>query len=178
MWRVVLLVMACGHRSDPPADAMLRREPPRPPDHWSPGGDPSPPVPPPPPPSHPQPGNTRRMHTAWGHVNLTQDTCWYFSGPTGRDTKLAGDVVFERNGETVKMTWGAAIFTGTYRDNVLALERKGEHQFDGRWTTKETFTGDYLGGKVIGKYHYEECHVGEHCPNECRIDGELVLSAT
>jgi hypothetical protein len=31
---------------------------------------------------------------------------------------------------------------------------------------------------VIGKYHYEECHVGEDCPNECRIDGELVLSAT
>jgi len=118
------------------------------------------------------------MHSTWTGVRVTQESCWYFSGPNGRDTKLSGDVVFSRDGEHVTMTWGNATFSGTYRDNVLDLERTTKHQFEGTWTTKERFHGDYVGGKVTAHYHYEECAAGEACPNECRIEGELGLSAT
>jgi hypothetical protein len=118
------------------------------------------------------------MHATWGAVKTDEQNCWYFSGPTGRDTKLAGDVVFDRDGPQVTMTFGGATFRGTYRDSVLDLERASTHVFDGRWTTKEHIHGDYVGGKVLARYHYEECHVGEPCPNECRIDGALVFGAT
>jgi hypothetical protein len=167
MWRVALVVlMSCSQRADPPHDAPRRVVEPRPeiPD-----------VPPP----QPQPQtNTKRMHSTWTGVHVTEESCWYFSGPDGRDTKLSGDVVFSRDGEHVTMTWGNATFTGTYRDNVLDLERTTKHQFEGTWTTKERFHGDYVGGKVKAHYHYEECEAGAACPNECSIEGELALSAT
>ena len=156
MWRVALvLVVACGNRADPPRDAPQRivERPPDPPYRPK-------PVPPPP----ESKTNTRRMHSTWTGVHVTQESCWYFSGPDGRDTKLSGDVVFSRDGEHVTMTWGNATFTGTYRDNVLDLERTTKHQFEGAWTTKERFHGDYVGGKVTAHYHYEECAEGNSCP--------------
>jgi len=164
MWRVALVVvMACGQRADPPHDAPRRI--------------PTIQIPDPPAKAVPE-ANTRRMHSTWTGVRVTQESCWYFSGPNGRDTKLSGDVVFARDGEHVTMTWGNATFSGTYRDNVLDLERTTKHQFEGTWTTKERFHGDYVGGKVTAHYHYEECEAGAACPNECRIEGELGLSAT
>jgi len=112
------------------------------------------------------------MHAGWSSIHADAE-CWYFSGPDGRDTKLAGDISFKREGERVTATIGGATFTGTYRDNVLDLERTSQHQADGTWTVHEKIVGDYVGGRVTARYHYDECLVGTHCPNHCTIEATL-----
>ena len=116
-----------------------------------------------------------KMHASWGTVQ-TDDSCWYFSGPAGRDTHLAGDVTFDRDGANVTMTFGGVTFKGTYRDSVLELERQAGYVFDGRWKTRETIKGDYLAGKVVARYHYEECLVGTKCDDRCWIDATLLFA--
>jgi hypothetical protein len=115
------------------------------------------------------------MHAGWSAIRA-DDTCWYFSGPNGRDTKLAGDIAFKRDGDQVTATLGGATFTGTYRDNVLQLARTSQHQADGTWTVNEKIEGDYVGGKMIARYHYDECLVGTRCPNQCTIEATLAFT--
>ena len=158
MWRFAWVLVACG---DPSVVAPAHHQPPTPA---------LVPLPPP-----PVPSAHAKMHTSWGAVR-TDDRCWYFSGPAGRDTHLAGEVMFDRDGANVTMTFGGVTFTGTYRDNVLDLERNASYVFDGRWMTRETIKGDYLAGKVVARYHYEECLVGTACDDHCAIDATLLFA--
>jgi hypothetical protein len=155
-----MVLVACGN--DPPAP---------PPPAQAPVIAPAPSSPPdaPPPPSH------ARMHATWTHIRA-EEGCWYFSGPGGRDNKLEGDIAFKRDGDQVTATIGGAVFTGTYRDNVLVLERKSRHTADGTWNVDEKITGDYVGGKMVARYHYEECLVGTRCPNHCAIAATLTFT--
>ena len=119
------------------------------------------------------------MHTTWSNVLTPRDTCFYFSGPRGRDTQLVGDAVLERDGDKVTMTWGNVAFTGTYRDSVLELQRRSTHQYSGQWTTTEVIKGEYRAetGTVTAKYHYEECEQHKPCPGPCHIEADLDLGA-
>jgi hypothetical protein len=122
------------------------------------------------------------MHATWSNVNTTRESCFYFSGPRGRDNQLVGDAVLERDGDKVTMRWGNATFTGTYRDTVLDLQRKSTHSFGDQWTTTEKIHAEYHaqdeGGKLVGTYVYEECEQHQRCPGDCRIEADLDLGAT
>ncbi len=137
-------------------------------------------MPPPPaaiakPPAVPAPSTHATMHSTWGAVK-TDASCWYFSGPAGATTRLAGDAVFDRDGANVTMTFGGATFKGTYRDSVLELERKAGYVYQGRWTTRETIKGAYLAGKIVAHYRYEECQLGVTCDDRCWVDANLLLA--
>ncbi len=106
---------------------------------------------------------------------MTTSGCFYFSGPEGRDERLTGDVTVERSGDNVRLYIGDEIFTGTFRDGELAVERHGIHDFDGPWTVTETIHGRYREGLMRAKYHYEEFPVGDPCPGRCMINANLVF---
>ncbi|MEP6863929.1 MAG: hypothetical protein ABJE66_25095 [Deltaproteobacteria bacterium] len=167
MWRMVSVVgvacVACGSSSDPaPAAAPVREV--APPQNAAPA---------------PAPAVVRNkvdMSTAWSDVAAVGD-CWYFSGPAGRDTRLAGPITLARDGDKVTATIGGATFTGTYRDSELDLARDASHHFDDAWTTHERIHGAFRSGKITAHYHYEECEQGTHCPNHCTIEATLELAA-
>jgi hypothetical protein len=168
MWRIAVVLVACSSSSEAPAPAP------------APVRDEEAPPPPPPPPMKETPRATGTMHATWGVVT-TVGACWYFSGPTGRDTKLVGDAQLTRDGDKVTMVFGGATFTGTFAPaagggNELRLGRTTVHDFDDPWTVTEQIHGPYREGAIIARYRYEECERGTHCPNHCTIDGELTLS--
>lgn len=156
--------VACGTSSDPVPTAEPAREV-------------APPQPAPPP--APVPAVVRNrvdMRTGWSDVATVGD-CWYFSGPNGRDTRLAGPITLARDGDKVTATIGGATFTGTYRDSELDLARDATHHFDDLWTTHERIHGAFKSGKITAHYHYEECEQGTPCPNHCTIEATLELAA-
>jgi hypothetical protein len=161
MWRVVIAVLiGCSDHTSveqapvaPPAPAPVA----------------------PPKPVAPVTPSHARMHATWTEIR-SSGGCWYFSGPAGRDARLWGDAVFDRDGERVTMNFGGAVFAGTYRDRVLELDRTSTHVFDKTWTVTETIRGEYLAGTVTAHYHYEECERGTRCPNECTIEATLAFS--
>jgi len=163
MWRLALAVCVAGCQADAPAP--------------SPAPAPAPEVPAPAPPPVPAVVKNRvDMRTAWTEVAVS-DGCWYFSGPNGRDTRLAGPITLARDGEKVTATIGGATFKGTYRDSELDLARDATHRFDDLWTTHDRIHGAFKSGKITGHYHYEECEQGTRCPNHCTIEATLELSA-
>lgn len=163
MWRLAFaMVVACGQGDAP--------EPP-------PALPPPPVVAAPPPPAPAVVRNKVDLRTAWTDVAASAG-CWYFSGPNGRETRLAGPITLVRDGDKVTATIGGATFTGTYRDSELDLARDATHRFDDLWTTHERIHGAFESGKITGHYHYEECEQGTRCPNHCTIEATLELSAT
>ena len=164
MWRLVLVgCVACGTSSDPTPAAAPAHEVALP-QNAAPA---------------PVPAVVRNrvdMRTGWSDVATVGD-CWYFSGPTGRDTRLAGPITLARDGDKVTATIGGATFTGTYRDSELDLARDATHHFADLWTTHERIHGAFKSGKITAHYHYEECEQGTHCPNHCTIEATLELAA-
>jgi hypothetical protein len=123
----------------------------------------------------PVPTQRGNMHSHWSHI-VTVDDCWYFSGPEGRDNRLAGDVELERSGDKIHMQWGNASFDGTFKAGELDLERTTTHEFGDPWSATEHIHGKYIEGAIHAKYTYKECERGTACPNKCSIDAELDLS--
>ena len=115
------------------------------------------------------------MKATWSKI-VTVDDCWYFSGPDGRDTKLAGEVEITRDGEALTLAFGRAKFTGTIKNGELVLGRKTSGDFGDTWSIVETIRGKYLEGAVRAHYTYAECEAGTHCPNKCTLTAELVLA--
>jgi hypothetical protein len=164
MWRLALVVCAACGSGDEPAPAI------------QPVRELAPPQPVAPAPAAAVVRNKVDMRTGWNDVATVGD-CWYFSGPTGRDTRLAGPITLARDGDKVTATIGGATFTGTYRDSELDLARDATHHFDDVWTTHERIHGAFKSGKITAHYHYEECEQGTHCPNHCTIEATLELAA-
>jgi hypothetical protein len=162
MWRLALVVCAACGSGEEPAPASE----PAPPQHAAPAPVPAAAV----------VRNKVDMRTGWSDVATVGD-CWYFSGPTGRDTRLAGPITLARDGDKVTATIGGATFIGTYRDSELDLARDATHHFDDAWTTHERIHGAFKSGKITAHYHYEECEQGTHCPNHCTIEATLELAA-
>ena len=115
------------------------------------------------------------MHATWSKI-VTVEDCWYFSGPSGRDTKLTGDAEVTRDGDRITLTLGGATFTGTYVGTELSLARKTVHDFSDPWTVQETIKGPYREGAIDAKYRYTECEHGTACPNHCTITAELRIA--
>lgn len=160
VWVVGVVCAACGSSGDPaPAPEPVRE-----------------PAPPSLAPAAAVVRNKVDMRTGWSDVATVGD-CWYFSGPTGRETRLAGPITLARDGDKVTATLGGATFTGTYRDSELDLARDATHRFDDLWTTHERIHGAFKSGKITAHYHYEECEQGTHCPNHCTIEATLELAA-
>src|SRR5262249_45307994 len=106
---VLLAVIGCDsgvpEQPERPTTPVATQSPPR--------AKPSTPGPPPaPPPEQPAHGKGT-LKAKWSRV-VTTDTCWFFSGPDGRDTRLVGDVDIERDGERVRLMFGGATFEGTF----------------------------------------------------------------
>lgn len=114
------------------------------------------------------------LTAAWSRIQ-TEPGCFYFSGPDGRDDRLAGPVRVERNGEDVTLTIGKAIFTGSYKAGELYAERHSSHDFYGPWTVTETLHGRYLEGIMRARYHYAECAPDQPCPGHCTIDATVAF---
>jgi hypothetical protein len=111
----------------------------------------------------------------WSNIRGT-GACFYFSGPSGRDNQLVGDVTVERSGDRAILHIGGATFAGTYRDGELAVTRHSVHDYGGRWTVDETIRGRYLERLMRATYHYEECQDGDTCPGTCVLDARLVFA--
>lgn len=172
----IIVVAACGSSNSDPARA-IENKPPPPTEQKPPTAaaqvppaaagyaDPSGTNPPPP---------LAKLRLEWSSIG-TQPDCFYFSGPDGRDDHLVGDVTVDRNGSDVRLRIGDEIFTGTFRDNELAVERHSAHDFDGPWNVTETIRGRYREGLMRARYHYEECEIGQTCPGRCTIDAKLAF---
>lgn len=116
-----------------------------------------------------------KLTPRWSSLR-TRPSCFYFSGPNGRDTQLTGPVTVERDGERVALHIGDATFTGTYRRGELDVSRSTQHTFNGRWTVRETIRGRYRELLMQARYHYEECQDGDACPGRCTLDADLVFA--
>jgi hypothetical protein len=102
-------------------------------------------------------------------------SCFYFSGPDGRDDQLTGTVRVDRSGDTLTLHIGNTSFTGTYKDGEMFVERHSDHDYLGQWTVTETIHGRYLERQMRAKYHYAECAHDEPCPGHCTIDADLTF---
>lgn len=113
-------------------------------------------------------------NTSWIDVKA-KDGCWFFSGPSGRDTKLAGRARLTVDGDYVKLYWNGATFEGSVQAaGELSLARRATHHFGGAWTVDETIVGTLVGTSLSGQYHYEECSRTK-CPSECTIDAHVQI---
>jgi len=167
----ILLVAACGSSNSDPA-RTIENKPPPPAEQKPPtavgqvppaaAGNADPSAPPP----------LAKLRIDWSNI-VTQSDCFYFSGPEGRDDHLEGDVTVDRNGSDVRLRIGDEIFTGTFRDNELAVQRQSSHDFGGPWNVTEIIRGRYREGLMRARYHYEECELGQACPGRCTIDAKL-----
>jgi hypothetical protein len=109
----------------------------------------------------------------WGKVTDVP-ACFYFSGPNGRDDKLAGETTVERNGHDVTLHIGSAAFVGTVNGPDVALKRATTHEFEGKWQVLETIRGTHHEGVLRAHYHYLECGHGD-CPGHCTLDADLTI---
>jgi len=109
----------------------------------------------------------------WTNVK-TVEGCFYFSGPSGRDDRLVGEVVIERDDGKLRIRIANALFEGTYTRDEFVVARTSRHEFSGPWHVTETIRGKFAEG-FTGKYHYDECELGGTCPGRCTIDADLVF---
>jgi hypothetical protein len=114
------------------------------------------------------------LHARWSHVSETNG-CWFFSGPDGRDSRLAGEVGVEITGDVARVWFANAVFEGSLRDGQLDVGRVSTHDFESTWTVTERIHGSFQDGELAATYDYSECEAGTQCPNRCTIIGELDL---
>jgi hypothetical protein len=119
-----------------------------------------------------------RREARWENVEAAN--CVFFSGPNGRDTRLAGPVQIVREPtDEVELRFvdANATFTGAFRRGELTLERRTDYNnYGDAWKTTETIRGQLAGGVMRTRYHYEECKVGDPpCPGTCIIDADLTF---
>lgn len=110
----------------------------------------------------------------WTAVHAV-DGCWYFSGPQGRDTPLAGDAQVVIADTYMRITWGKATFEGTLSGEVFTVTRRATHTFGGAWTVEEAITGRLRQHELVATYAYQECEHGKACPGNCAITANLTL---
>jgi hypothetical protein len=117
-----------------------------------------------------------RLEIAWSNITLGEPGCFYFSGPEGRDDKLAGTALVERNSGGITITVGKAVFRGAVDGSVITLTRQSTHDHDGPWLVKESIKGTLVEGGIRARYHYEECELAANeCPGPCTVDADLAL---
>jgi len=158
-WVVPVLVAGCHGSSDKPADQPA-------------------PSPAPPADATPEPGVSpaRGLAIRWLDVRAT-GSCFYFSGPDGRDDKLVGAVTVIDRAElgdgTITIAINGVPFEGTYRNKQLAVKRVSEHVFGGPWTATEEIRGTFTDRDLVGTYSYRECEHGQPCPGRCTLDADI-----
>ena len=120
--------------------------------------------------------NTTTFKLAWQDVRSTSG-CFFFSGPNGRDDQLVGTALFERNGTELTVTINKAVFRGTITKDGFSVTRKSRHDYGGPWDVDEAIAGPRpVEGSLRASYRYNECELGTKCPNNCSIQGTLVLT--
>jgi hypothetical protein len=135
----------------------------------------------PPPPVAPEaeadePAPLRDHDLQWTQIVESNPGCFYFSGPTGRDNRLAGRATLERSATGVRLEVGGAQFDGTLANGEVRLRRESRHEFDGPWQAEETIVGRYTDGVLIAHYVYDECQLGRRCRHDCILTGTLRVS--
>ena len=102
--------------------------------------------------------------------------CFFFSGPEGRDDRLTGMAVIEREGSRVTLTIDRAMFDGTYREGQLDLMRISTHVYDGPWLALERIHGAYKNQTMTARYRYNECELSGECPGRCTLAGTMTFA--
>lgn len=113
---------------------------------------------------------------AWSNVRAV-DPCWYFSGPSGRDSPLGTELRVRVDAESV-LTWGKATFRGTWGSREIDVTRHARHDYEGAWIITERLVGTRTAGRVRATYTYAECEVGSACTdarNHCSIHATVDL---
>jgi hypothetical protein len=115
----------------------------------------------------------------WTEVQTETPGCFFFSGPgeLGRDTQLGEAAAFAIGERRARLDFGGgAVFEGERAGEGITLERSSTHDFDGKWTVRETIRLHLApAGGWIGRYHYDEYSPGESSPSTCHIDANVLL---
>lgn len=115
----------------------------------------------------------------WSEVQTETPGCFFFSGPgeLGRDTQLGDGAAFAIGERRARLDFGSgAVFEGERVGERIMLERSSTHDFDGKWTVRETLTLDLApAGGWVGRYHYDEYPPGESSPGTCHIDASVLV---
>ncbi len=122
-----------------------------------------------------KPPAPRKLRVVWGKIAEQTPSCFYFSGHRGRDIQLTGNATVTTSGTEVTIKFQQTVFRGTLTDGGFEVSRRGRHEFGSKWTVDEKIRGKFVGGGVVGRYHYEECADGDKCPGVCTIDAEISL---
>jgi len=117
---------------------------------------------------------TIKLRASWSNVKST-DTCWYFSGPSGRDTPLGAHVEVRRDADHAWVRWGQASFEGSWSANAIDVSRLATHTYAGTWIISERLEGRITEQAIRAKYTYDECEQGTRCPGRCRITADVAL---
>jgi len=160
---VVVLLVSCGDLGDPARKA-------EPPPVVAITPDAAPPVM-----TTDAPVGPSSLKIRWLSVNETS-TCFYFSGPRGRDDVLVGKVTFDRpelGDGAIAIKINNATFRGSYRDHKIVVRRSSQHDFGGPWNIDEVIQGEIVDGAFTGTYAYRECEQDGACPGTCQIDARI-----
>ena len=123
------------------------------------------------------PRPVRDYEVRWSNVAEQHASCFYFSGPKGRDDLLIGRAVLTRTGDRVRLEIGNAAFVGAlFAQGEVRLRRTSTHDFGGDWVVDETIVGRYTDGVLVAHYVYDECEQRRRCEHDCIVTGIMTVS--
>lgn len=111
----------------------------------------------------------------WANVNSRTPSCWFFSGPNGRDTPLGDRITVRVENGHAWVTWGKASFEGTWSDSTIDVLRLATHDYQGTWVIAERLVGRPKEKAIHARYTYEECQEQTTCPGQCSITADVLL---
>ena len=120
-------------------------------------------------------GSTTTTNRVTWHDIKAADGCFFFSGPEGmgRDDNHGRKATIRRSGAEIVVAFEKTRFRGRIKKSGrFSAVRKAKYEYSGaQWETTETISGHWRGGKLDGRYSYEECDpTGEEgCPTNCTI---------
>ncbi|GEM_PF-3010915 len=117
----------------------------------------------------------KKYRATWANVHSRPSTCWFFSGPAGRDTPLGEHVEVRIESQHAWVTWSTAAFEGTWGDRSIDVLRLATHSYQGTWVISERLRGTVKEKSIHARYAYEECQEGTTCPGECTITADVLL---
>lgn len=116
-----------------------------------------------------------RYRATWANVVSVTPSCWFFSGPSGRDTPLGDRLSVRIEAGHAWLTWDKAAFEGTWGADTVDMFRLATHDYLGAWVISERLVGSVKEKGIHAKYTYNECQEGATCPGECSITADVLL---
>jgi hypothetical protein len=108
-----------------------------------------------------QPTANANARAQWNGIRRSEG-CWFFSGPAplGRDHRYGDRARLEKDGATMTLRFGDAVFTGRNDNGRVRLHRELTNKGEG-WRVSELITGSLRQGELVARYRYRECALDE-----------------